>query len=113
MVVGDSSTFGKGTVQNILPLARVMDQAGLAHAYDPGALKVTISKFYRPSGASTQLRGVASDIVLPSTSDFSDVSEAALKDPLPWDTVPPAPYERLNRVQPYLGALREQLGPSA
>ena len=106
LVVGDSSTFGKGTVQNVLPLARVMDQIGLAHAYDPGALKVTTSKFYRPSGASTQLRGVAADIVLPSTSDFSQVSESALKDPLPWDIVPPASYERLNRVQPYLAELR-------
>ena len=67
LVVGDPSTFGKGTVQNILPLARLMDQVGLAHDYDPGALKVTTSKFYRPSGASTQLRGVASDIVIPST----------------------------------------------
>ena len=58
VVVGDPSTFGKGTVQTIVPLAPVMDQAGLAHAFDPGALKVTISKFYRPSGASTELRGV-------------------------------------------------------
>jgi len=72
LVVGDSSTFGKGTVQSVLPLARIMDEAGLAHTYDPGALKVTIQKFYPPSGASTQLRGVVSDIVLPSTSDFSD-----------------------------------------
>ncbi len=108
VVVGDSSTFGKGTVQSVLPLARVMDQGGLTHTYDPGALKITIRKFYRPSGASTQLRGVASDIVLPSTSDFSDVSESAMKDPLPWDSVPSAPYERLNRVQPYVNALREK-----
>jgi carboxyl-terminal processing protease len=108
VVVGDSSTFGKGTVQNLLPLALVMDKMGLAHAYDPGALKVTIRKFYRPNGASTQLRGVASDIVLPSPSDFSEVSESTLKDPLPWDTVAPAPHERLSRVQPYLSALREK-----
>jgi carboxyl-terminal processing protease len=107
VVVGDSSTFGKGTVQSIVALAPVMDQAGLAHAYDPGALKVTISKFYRPSGASTQLRGVASDIVLPSTTDFADVSEATLKDPLPWDVVPSKTYEHLNRVEPYLAALRD------
>jgi carboxyl-terminal processing protease len=107
VVVGDSQTFGKGTVQNVLPLARVMDQSGLAHAYDPGALKVTISKFYRPGGASTQLRGVTSDVVLPSISDFSDVSESALKDPLPWDAVPRAPYEQLNRVKPYVAVLRE------
>jgi carboxyl-terminal processing protease len=107
VVVGDSSTFGKGTVQSILGLAPLMDRAGLGHAYDPGALKITISKFYRPSGASTQLRGVASDIVLPSTTDFADVSEAKLKDPLPWDVVPAKAYERLNRVQPYLAILRD------
>jgi carboxyl-terminal processing protease len=106
VVVGDSSTFGKGTVQSILPLAPFMDRVGLGHAYDPGALKITISKFYRPSGASTQLRGVAADLVLPSTSDFSDVSESSLQDPLPWDVVPAASYQRLNRVAPYLAALR-------
>ena len=56
VVVGDSSTFGKGTVQNVVPLGPIMDQVGLGHSYDPGALKITTSKFYRPSGASTQLR---------------------------------------------------------
>jgi carboxyl-terminal processing protease len=106
VVVGDTSTFGKGTVQAMVPLGPLMDRAGLAHGYDPGALKVTISKFYRPSGASTQLRGVASDILLPSPTDFADVSEAKLKDPLPWDTVPARAYERLNRVQPHVQALR-------
>jgi carboxyl-terminal processing protease len=107
LIVGDSSTFGKGTVQSIVPLARIMDEAGLAHAYDPGALKITIEKFYLPDGASTQLRGVASDIVLPSTSDFSDVSESAMKNPLPWDTVAPAPHERWNAVGPYIARLRQ------
>ena len=108
LVVGDSSTFGKGTVQSVLPLAPVMDHNGLTHTYDPGALKVTTQKFYRPDGASTQLRGVASDIILLSPSDLSDLSESALKEPLPWDAVSPAPHERLNRVQSYLSILRER-----
>jgi carboxyl-terminal processing protease len=108
ILVGDSSTFGKGTVQNVLPLARAMDQSGLGHAYDPGALKVTIRKFYRPGGASTQLRGVASDIVLPSTSDFAEVSESSLTDPLPWDAVPAGHYESFNQVQPFLPGLKER-----
>ena len=108
VVVGDSSTFGKGTVQSVLSLGTVMDQTGFSHAYDPGALKVTISKFYRPDGASTQLRGVASDIVLPSPSDLGDVNESSLKDPLPWDNVPPVSHEKLNRVKPYLDTLRER-----
>ena len=108
LVVGDSSTFGKGTVQSLLPLGMMMDRAGFAHTFDPGALKVTMSKFYRPNGASTQLRGVASDIVLPSPSDLSDVNESSLKNPLPWDAVPAVAHEQLNRVQPYLGILRER-----
>jgi carboxyl-terminal processing protease len=87
-----------------------MDQVGLSHAYDPGALKVTIRKFYRPGGASTQLRGVTSDIVLPSISDFNDVSESALKDPLPWDAVAKAPFTGLNRVALYVATLREKSG---
>jgi carboxyl-terminal processing protease len=110
LIVGDPSTFGKGTVQNVVPLARLMDRVSFPHAYDPGALKITISKFYRPSGASTQLRGVASDIVVPSTTDLSDVSESALKNPLPWDVVPPKPYDHLNQVAPYVDALRRRSG---
>jgi carboxyl-terminal processing protease len=108
VIVGDSQTFGKGTVQTILPLGPVMDKNGVAHAYDPGALKITISKFYRPGGSSTQLRGVSADVVLPSISDFSDVSESALKNALPWGAVPAADYRALNRVKPYLEMLRQQ-----
>jgi carboxyl-terminal processing protease len=108
IVVGDSSTFGKGTVQSVLPLARIMDQSGLAHSYDPGALKITIRKFYRPSGSSTQIRGIASDIVLPSTTDFSAVSESSMKDPLPWDAVPVVPFAREDRVSPHVVALRRK-----
>jgi carboxyl-terminal processing protease len=107
VVVGDPSTFGKGTVQTIMPLAQVMDKAHLAHAFDPGALKLTISKFYRPSGASTELRGVGADIVIPSASGVLPIGEAKLADPLPWDTVPTAHYKPLGEVAPYLPALRD------
>jgi carboxyl-terminal processing protease len=107
LIVGDTSTFGKGTVQSIVPLGAVMDENHLAHSYDPGALLITIRKFYRPGGASTQLRGVAADIVLPSLSDLSDVSESSLSDPLPWDSVPPARFAKLGRVERYLPELRE------
>lgn len=106
IVVGDTSTFGKGTVQDVVPLGQLMDRIGLPHAYDPGALKVTIRKFYRPSGASTQLRGVASDIVLPSPSGVGRVGESTLEDALAWDSVAPATYRRMDRVRPYLDALR-------
>jgi carboxyl-terminal processing protease len=110
LVVGDTATFGKGTVQNVLPLARMMDRSGLSYSYDPGALKITIRKFYRPGGASTQLKGVASDIVLPSPTDFSDVNESALTDPLKWDALPATKYQPVNRVSPYVARLKEGSG---
>lgn len=108
IIVGDPSTFGKGTVQSIVPLAPIMDRSRLQYAYDPGALKLTIRKFYRPSGSSTQLKGVVPDIVLPSLSGVSDVGESVLENPLPWDSVPPADYDRLAMVGPYLAALRDE-----
>jgi carboxyl-terminal processing protease len=106
VIVGDTTTFGKGTVQSIVPLAPVMDRKRLEHAYDPGALKVTISKFYRPSGSSTELRGVGADIVVPSRSEVARVGESELKDPLPWDTVPSAKFDKQDRVAGHLGVLR-------
>jgi carboxyl-terminal processing protease len=106
LIVGDSSTFGKGTVQTILPLTPIMRQAGVTPASDPGALKVTISKFYRPGGSSTQLRGVRADIVLPSLTDIPEISESGMKNPLPWDSVPPAVFTRLDLVTPDLDTLR-------
>ncbi len=101
LIVGDPSTFGKGTVQSVVALAKLMDQNRLAHSVNPGALKVTIRKFYRPSGASTQLKGVAADIALPSLSDAADVGEAELQDPLPWDRVPPADFAREDHVSAF------------
>ena len=108
LIVGDPSTFGKGTVQSILGLAPLMDQNGLRYSFDPGAIKVTTRKFYRPSGSSTQLKGVVPDIVLPSLSGVSEVGESALDDPLPWDTIPTSRYDRLGMVQPYRDILREE-----
>jgi carboxyl-terminal processing protease len=108
LIVGDKSTFGKGTVQTVIPLAALMDEHHLAHSVDPGALKVTIRKFYRPSGASTQFRGVAADIALPSLSDAADVGEAELKDPLPWDRVPPSDFAREDHVSAFRPELQAQ-----
>jgi carboxyl-terminal processing protease len=106
VIVGDTTTFGKGTVQTILPLASIMDKMGMGHAFDPGAVKLTISKFYRPSGGSTELRGVASDILVPSPSEVAGIGESKLVDPLPWDTVPAAPFDKADEVAPYLARLR-------
>ncbi len=106
VIVGDTSTFGKGTVQTVVPLARIMQSEGLVPGSDPGALKVTISKFYRPSGKSTQLEGVKADIVIPSLTDLPEIGEADLGNPLPWDTIPAAKYTESNRVSSALATLR-------
>jgi carboxyl-terminal processing protease len=106
IIVGDSTTFGKGTVQSVVPLAPIMDQNGIAHSTDPGELKLTIAKFYRPSGASTQLRGVAADIQLPSLTEPAPIGEAKLKDPLPWDQIPSSEFTVEDRVAPFVAQLR-------
>jgi C-terminal peptidase (prc) len=106
VIVGDPATFGKGTVQTIIPLDQIMQHEGLMPAEDPGALKTTISKFYRPSGKSTQIEGVKSDIVLPSLTDLPEISENEMQNPLPWDTLPPAILANDDRVSPYLTTLR-------
>ncbi len=105
VIVGDKSTFGKGTVQTLLELGRFMSPFGFKVA-DAGALKLTIQKFYRPSGQSTQLKGVESDVVLPSRYAHLEVGEEALKYPLPFDEVKPADYEKWPGPWFDLGDLR-------
>ena len=93
VIAGDKNTFGKGTVQTILPIGRFASLLGSASDED-GALKLTIQKFYRVAGGSTQLHGVSSDIVLPSLSDLPEFGEGALKNPLPYEEVPKAKYTK-------------------
>ncbi len=112
LLVGDASTHGKGTVQSVQPLSDWMYRlTRTTPASNPGALKVTIKKFYRPSGASTQLRGVVPDIVLPSIfNDAKEFGEGSLENPLDGDFIAQAKYERLNMVEPYLSELRKRSG---
>jgi carboxyl-terminal processing protease len=108
LIVGDSSTHGKGTVQSLLQLAPIMRQNGLFTSSNPGALKITIRKFYRASGASTQLKGVTPDIVVPSVNNHIEVGESSLENPLKWDTIPAASYDPVNQVEPYLPELKKR-----
>jgi carboxyl-terminal processing protease len=85
LVVGQT-TFGKGTVQNLIPLDRWSRQA------TEGQLTVTIGKFYRVTGESTQLRGVDPDIALPARINTKDVGESSLDYPLPWDRIAAVPF---------------------
>lgn len=101
LVVGDPSTHGKGTVQTLLDIAdQIPKRKGQARPDNMGALKVTIQKFYRPSGASTQNRGVTSDIVLPSFTTHLGMTEGELDYALAYDTIKGAPFEKLQRVTP-------------
>ena len=97
IVVGDQTTHGKGTVQTLLNLSRVL-YGTRNPPPDLGALKITIQQFYRPNGDSTQKRGVLSDIVLPSISDKMDVGEADLEFPVEFDHISPARYDVMNLV---------------
>ncbi len=96
VVVGDSTTFGKGTVQTMVELGNIipLSLSGKATGNEAGALKLTIQKFYRISGGSTQLQGVTSDVKLPSLWDQADIGEVALKNPMPYDTIEPVAYDK-------------------
>jgi carboxyl-terminal processing protease len=80
-------TFGKGTVQNLVPLDRWSQKP------TSGQLTVTIGKFYRVTGQSTQHRGVEPDVPLPSPIDMKEVGESALEAALPWDQIPGVPFQ--------------------
>ena len=96
VVVGDQNTFGKGTVQTMLEIGRIMPFLG-SSGNEAGALKLTIQKFYRIAGGSTQLRGVESDVKLPSVYDHPEIGESSLKGPLPYDTVDAVPFEKVEK----------------
>ncbi|MFN3767211.1 MAG: carboxy terminal-processing peptidase [Ectopseudomonas guguanensis] len=86
-------TFGKGTVQTIQPL-------------NHGELKLTLAKFYRVSGQSTQHQGVIPDILYPDVMDTKDIGESALPAALPWDSIRPAITPELDPIKPFLTELR-------
>ncbi|MCP5181638.1 MAG: carboxy terminal-processing peptidase [Pseudomonadales bacterium] len=92
LIVG-SQTFGKGTVQTLVPLQR-------------GQLKLTAAKFYRISGQSTQHQGVLPDVALPELYDTKVIGESSLEDALPWDMIQPALYRRYGDLHDVLPSLR-------
>lgn len=97
LVIGDSATHGKGTVQSLLDLGRQLFQR-LPNAPSLGALKITMQQFYRPSGLSTQMEGVKSDVQLPSITDHLPVGEADLDNAIPFDRVGKADFTATNDV---------------
>ncbi len=92
LVVGDTTTHGKGTVQSLINLNQIIYKVKNP-PNDFGALKITMQQFYRPNGDSTQKRGVLSDLVLPSITDKMDVGESDLDYPVEFDQVPRASFK--------------------
>lgn len=90
IIIGSKQTYGKGTVQNVLDLNRMVRNS--SHG-DLGALKLTRQKFYRINGGSTQLEGVKSDIAVPDRYSFIDIGERDQENPLPWDKITPVDYD--------------------
>ncbi|SCW66597.1 C-terminal processing peptidase-1. Serine peptidase. MEROPS family S41A [Pseudomonas peli] len=88
-------TFGKGTVQTIQPL-------------NHGELKLTLAKFYRVSGQSTQHQGVIPDIRYPDIMDTKEIGESALPEALPWDSIKPAIKPELDPIKPFLAELQSR-----
>lgn len=101
IVVGDTTTHGKGTVQNVMPVSSQMFRV-LPGGKDRGALKLTINQFYRVNGDSTQNRGVESDVVLPSLIDHMDLGESFLDNALAFDHVDAARHPVLPLVSPQI-----------
>ena len=90
IIIGSKQTYGKGTVQNVLDLNRMVRNNTNG---DMGALKFTTQKFYRINGGSTQLEGVKSDVVVPDRYSYIDIGEKDQENPLPWDKIDPANYD--------------------
>ncbi len=91
IVVGDRTTHGKGTVQNVVPVA-ASRFSSLLKQQDRGALKLTIQRFYRVNGDSTQTKGVTSDVTLPSLLNHREVGEDSLDNALEFDRITRADY---------------------
>ena len=87
IIIGGNQTYGKGTVQSVLPINRFTK-----YDKDLGALKMTIQKFYRINGGSTQIEGVYSDIAIPSRYSYMKFGERDLEGALVWDKVKQADY---------------------
>jgi len=96
IVVGSSSTYGKGTVQRNFPFGKALDF--FSGRTEFGALKITQQKFYRVNGGSTQLKGVTPDVVMPDVLEFAKLREKDNDNALKWDQIKPSAYTPWNNV---------------
>jgi carboxyl-terminal processing protease len=103
VVIGSTSTYGKGTVQRTVPFGNPIDQ--FSGRTDMGAVKLTFQMFYRVNGASTQLRGVESDIVLPDSYEYLKIREKDNESALPFHKIATAPYFLWSQSAVYESAI--------
>jgi len=97
LIIGDSSTYGKGTVQSIVDINELLRIRG-EQIPSLGALKLTIQQFYRPNGESTQIRGVEPDVRMPTYRDYAEIGEGKSESALKFDKVAPLPHDMYNRI---------------
>ena len=105
IIIG-STTYGKGTVQQVLDLDNAVNSPEIAAIKPLGSLKLTIQKFYRINGGSTQFKGVVPDINLPDALSTYAKGEQESEYALPWDEIAPAQFQPTNTLPASLGALR-------
>ena len=98
IVLGSKQTFGKGTVQNMVDLNRII--SGSTYG-DLGAVKLTTDKFYRINGGSTQLEGVKSDVVILDRYSYIDLGEKDQENPLSWDYIEPTSFDSWHKEIDY------------
>ncbi len=107
VILGTDTSFGKGTVQSMLDLDAYLPPA-FSSMRPMGSLKLTIQKFYRINGGTTQYKGVVPDLLIPDGYSNLEVGEKNLEYPLPWDTVSSLSYPKWTRQHLDMGALRKR-----
>jgi carboxyl-terminal processing protease len=107
VILGTDTSFGKGTVQSMLDLDAYLPPA-FSSMRPMGSLKLTIQKFYRINGGTTQYKGVVPDILIPDSYSKMDVGEKNLEYPLPWDTVPSLTFSKWSKQKWDLAGLRKK-----
>ena len=104
IVLGSKQTYGKGTVQNMIDLNKII--SGNTYG-DLGAMKLTTDKFYRINGGSTQLEGVKSDVIFPNRYSYIKVGERDQENPLKWDKISPANYQTFINEERFLSIIEK------
>ena len=103
VIIGGNQTYGKGTVQSVIPINNFYPK----YEEDLGAIKMTIQKFYRINGGSTQIEGVYSDIAMPNRYSYMKFGERDLEGALIWDKVPQANYTKTNSYENFTHVINE------